>query len=197
MKPSQRHLRHAELIHAFREAYVDLLNSSRMQEGEFFLPVIGPALAADHATYQRKRSAVAAAAGAAADAYRPYGGTFTLRNAAYVMRDVDPVANWEFSFRDPKQLGPETVLSAVEAAEARARQDAADAAQRERGLTGVIAAFLRWPSDLREAVGPGHRAQRTAAGLVGVVGQVIVGALTAALTAGLIAGAVALWRLVF
>ena len=68
----------------------------------------------------QKRSAVAAAAGAAATAYNNYGGKFTLRNAAYITHDVDPMTNWEMSLGDPEQMSPETVIAAVESAAARA-----------------------------------------------------------------------------
>lgn len=194
MKPSERCKQDAVLMMKFRNAYVDLVNNARPTEGEFFLPVLGRAV--DHETWQKKRGAVAAAAGVAAVSYARYGGAFTLRNAAYVMDSVDPVTNWEMSLRDPDQLPPQTVIASVESAVARAKQEAEDAAQRERGLTGVIAAFLRWPSNLREAVGPDHRAQRTAAGAIGVVGQIFVATVAGALATGLVAAVVAVWRAV-
>ncbi|VXC13147.1 hypothetical protein [Aeromicrobium sp. 9AM] len=196
MKPSERHEQHADLMTAFRHAYVDLINSSKLfQPEDSFIPRFGPA--SDHSSWQAKYSAVSAAAGAASRAYRPYGGVMTLRNAAVVMNGVDPVANWEMSLKDPKQLPPESVLSAVEAAVANASQQALEARQRERGITGLIAAFLRWPSNLREAVGPGRGAQRAAAGFIGLLGQIFVGAIGAALSVGIVAGSVALWRLAF
>ena len=179
----------------FRNAYVDLVNHARPTESSYFLPELGPAV--DHRTWQAKRGAVATTAGAAAASYGRYGGTFTLRNAAYVMNDVDPVTNWEMSLRDPEQLSPHTVVASVESAIARATQEAEDAARRERGVTGLIAAFLRWPSDLREAVGAEHPAQRAAAGVIGVFGQVLVAAIGGALSIGLAAAAVALWHLTF
>ncbi len=178
----------------FRNAYVDLVNCARPRQ-DVFLLALGPGV--DPASWQAKRRAVASAAGTAAVPYGRYGGTLTLRNAAYIMHNVDPVTNWELSLRDTAQLSPEMVVAAVDAAIARARQEADDAAQRERGFTGTIAAFLRWPANLREAVGSGHPAQRTAAGVIGIFGQVLVGALTTALATGLAAGAVAVWRLVF
>jgi hypothetical protein len=113
------------------------------------------------------------------------------------MNNVDPVTNWEMSLRDPEQLSPQSVVASVESAVARATQEAEDAARRERGLTGLIASFLRWPSDLREAVGPGHPAQRAAAGVIGVFGQVLVAAVGGALSIGLATAAVALWHLMF
>jgi hypothetical protein len=194
VKPSERCLRDAALIHAFREAYIDLLNSARMADGEFFLPVLAPAV--DHVTWQHKRLAVAAAAGAASSAFQRYGGTMTFHTGGYI-QSVDPMANWELSVKDPKQMAPETVISSADAAVALAKQKGIEAAQRERGLTGLIAAFLRWPANLREAVGTGHRAQRRAASVIGVIGQVMVTAVAGALTVGLVAGVVALWRLVF
>jgi hypothetical protein len=182
-------------MHTFREAYVDLVNNARPTEGDYFLTVLAPAL--DQQSWQHKRSAVAAAAGAAAGPYGRYGGTYTLRNAAYILNDIDPVTNWEMSLRDPEQMHPESVISSVDAAIAAASQAAIEALQRERGLTGVIASFIRWPSNLREAVGSGHPAQRRAAGAIGIVGQAVVAALTTALATGLVAGAVALWHVAF
>lgn len=196
MKPSQRYQQDAKLIRTFREAYVDLLNSAQATRSDpYSLMKLMPLI--DHESWQRKRSAVAAAAGAAAVPYNRHGGTYTLRNAAYIMNDVDPVSNWEMSLRDPEQMSPEAVIASAESAMARAGQAAVEAAQRERGLTGVIAAFLRWPSNLRAAVGTEHPAQRRAAGLIAIFGQTLVGALATAVAAGIIAGVVALWRWIF
>src|SRR5690348_12172530 len=121
MKPSRRYAQDAELMLAFRNAYVDLVNHSKIGEGEFFLPEMHPTV--DAHTWAAKRKAVAEAAGPAGVRYSRYGGSFTMRNAAYVMNDVDPVTNWEMSLRDPTQLPPETVVAAVESAIARARQE--------------------------------------------------------------------------
>lgn len=180
MKPSERYTEEAGLMMAFRNAFVDLHNHGRWESGDF-----GPVLvsATDHMTWQTKRGAVAAAAGAASRAYGAHGGTFTLRNIAYVMNNVDPVTNWEMSLKDPEQLSPQTVIESVESAVASAIQLAKEAAQRERGLTGLIAAFLRWPSHLREAVGPDNAAQRRAATAIGYFGQIVVGVVAAAIFA--------------
>lgn len=196
VKPSERFKRDAEALLRFRNAYVDLVNHARPhREDMYALLELRPST--DHATWQRKRTEVSSAAGMAGAAYGRHGGTMTLRNAVYIMHDVDPLTNWEMSLRDPEQMSPETVISSVDSAIARAQHLWREAAERERGLTGLIAAFLRWPSNLREAVGPDRSAQRTAAGLIGVAGQVVVGAITAALTAGLVAGVVALWQFAF
>jgi len=191
MRPSQQFKRDAELVYAFREAYVALLNSTRPHQPRF-ITQLGPAVPIEE--WNRLRHAVSVAAGAAGPAYHRHRGTFALRNAAYVMSGVDPVANWEMSLRDPEQLAPETIISAVEAAIGAARQKAAEAKDRERGLVGLIAAFLRWPSELREAVGPGQSAQRAAAGVLGVLAQLLVGILGSVIATGLVALGVAVWR---
>lgn len=190
MKPSQRCTADAELLLAFRSVYVDLLNSSRASSDGLFKTLV-PAI--PQPEYQAKRRDVALASGPAALAYSRYGGNYTMRNAVVIHHDVNPVANWEMSLRSPEDFSPEMVLSAVEGAIGSARREAVEAEQRERGLTGLVAAFLRWPSNLREAVGPGNRSQRTAAGAIGVVGQIIVATLATALGTGLVAGAAALW----
>lgn len=196
MKPSERFRRDADALSLFRNAYVDLVNHAKpYREDTFSMVVLRPNT--DNATWQKKRSEVSGAAGMAGAAYGRHGGTVTLRTMTYVLPNIEPLTNWEMSLRDPEQLDPETVISSVESAIARARQLSQDAAARERGLTGLIAAFLRWPSNLREAVGPGRSAQRRAAGLIGVVGQVLVAAFGGALAVGLAAGALQLWQLAF
>jgi hypothetical protein len=197
MKPSQRYLQDSNLMTEFRNAYVALINHAHAVPTGLTLTVLETAPGVSHAEWTRLYSETSQAAGAAATAYSRYGGTFTLRNAAYIMNNVDPVANWQMSIKDPQLLEPTTVISTVEAAISRARQASVEAARRERGLTGLIAAFLRWPSNLREAVGPARSAQRTAAGVIGIVGQLLVGIVASLLAAGLIAGGIALWRSVF
>jgi hypothetical protein len=193
MKPSARFNSDADLMAAFRNAYVELVNHTRPSGDGWGLVALEPTVNND--TWQELRSDVAQAAGSAGPLFARYGGTMSLRNAAYIMNNVNIVTNWEMSLRDPEQLNPDVIVSGVEAAVARARQEAKNAAEREHGLTGLIAAFLRWPSDLREAVGPGHTAQRAAAGAIGVFGQLVVATVGGALAVGLAAGAVQLWKL--
>jgi hypothetical protein len=180
-------------MYGFRNAYGGLINSARVAQHGFSQTLV-PAV--ENSAWQEKHREVAIAAGAAVDAYARYGGTYTLRNAAWITHKVDPVTNWQMSLRDPEQLAPEMVIASVEAAIGRAEQAAADAAQRERGITGLIAAFLRWPSDLREAVGSEPSVQRTAAGVIGIMGQIFVGAIATALATGLVAVVAELWQLV-
>ena len=198
MKPSERYAQHAKLLVDFRNAYVELMNRSAPKpDGWGSFDGLGPNQSTDWQTWSKLRSKVAQAAGAASGVYRAYGGTFVLRNAAYVMSDVDPIMNWEMSLSDPEQLRPEVIISTLEGAAALAMQRSNEAEGRERGLIGLIAAFLRIPSDLREAVGPGHAGQRAAAGFFGFLVQVAVTAIGGAITIGIVAGAVALWRAAF
>jgi hypothetical protein len=71
---------------------------------------------------------------------------------------------------------------------------AAEAAEREKGFVGFVAAFLRWPTTLREAVGPDHAAQRRAAGALGVLAQLVVGVAASTIAAGVVALIIMLWR---
>lgn len=181
MKPSTRYAEDARLMTAFRSAFVDLVNHSR-QHQELYRPEL--VRDTDHATWQAKRRATAMAAGAAAEAYSSHGGIHTVTQFGR-SSTFDPVLNWETALKDPEHLSPESVISSVEAAVARALQLSREASLRERGFTGLVAAFLRWPVTLREAVGPGA-AQRTAAGVVGVVGQVVVGLIVTAIVAAIV-----------
>lgn len=177
----------------FRSAYVDLLNSARSACDGAFSTILVPDV--EDTLWASKRRDVAIAAGAAGVPFARHGANYMLRNAAWVISDVDPVTNWEMSLRDPEQLSPEMVVASVEAAIGRAEQEALEATQRERGLTGIIAAFIRWPANLREAVGPGNSAQRAAAGAIGMLGQLIVATLATALGAAIVAGVAKAWDL--
>lgn len=184
------------MIAAFLDAYLELINNTVAEQDASWEPIRAPRADIAPQQWNEFRHAVSRAAGAAGPAYARYGGTFTMRNAAYVTPGVSPVANWEMSLRAPQQLSPDTVVSLLEAAVAAAQHEADEALERERGITGLVAAFVRWPSDLREAVGPG-RVERAAAGAVGVFGQIVVAAIGGALAVGVAAGAAALWRLAF
>ena len=148
MKPSERWASGVQLTRAFREAYVELINNSHPGHlnGSFLTAMVPSAAVTDQA-WMRLRSEVATAAGAASRSYPRWGGTLTLRNAAYIAQGIEPVANWEMSPRAVEQFPPPTVVAAVEAAIAAAHQAANEARDRERGLTEIIAAFLRWPSN--------------------------------------------------
>lgn len=93
------------------------------------------------------------------------------------------------SLRDPDQLPAQTVVSAVESAIGLAQARASEAEEREKGIVGLIAAFLRWPTTVREAVGPDHAAQRRAASALGVVAQLVVGISASTFAAGVVATA--------
>lgn len=191
VKPSMQHRRDAEVLRHFREAYIALVNASEPHQ-PIFITRLRSGVPQDE--WNRLRTELSLAAGRAEAAYQRHGGVFALRNAAYTMSGVSPVANWEMSLRDPDQLPPQTVISSVESAIGLAEARAADAEEREKGIVGLVAAFLRWPSTLREAVGPGHAVQRRAAGVLGVVAQLVVGVLASTLAAGLLALITLLWR---
>lgn len=192
-KPSTRVEQQGQRLNDFRHAFIELINSAK-SSGEWPAPKLIPNVSND--TWSQLQRDVAIAAGAAQEAYSANGGgTFTLRNAAYVTT-VNPIANWHFALERPDELKPQMVVSAVDLAIGQARTRYESAIEHERGLVGVIATFLRWPQTLREAVGPSWT-QRTAASALGVVGQVVVGAVAAALGTALVWGVVELWQLWF
>lgn len=194
-KPSVRIQGEISHLAQFRNSYIALINASNLERGDWYdSPRLSPKVSP--AEWGRLKSEVAHSAGAASAAYDSNGGgTYTLKNAAFIMQNVNPIANWVMSLESPDELKPELVIAAVDTALGVASTRLADAQRNERGLVGLIAAFLRWPSTLRAAVGPSTY-QRGAASAIGVVGQIVVGALAAALGAALVAGVVELWRVV-
>jgi hypothetical protein len=179
----------------FRNAYVEMFNSVKVDRSDWAEVRIVPKVSNDRWAELMQRTA--RTSGEAVAAYLRSGGTtMTLRNAAYVMQNVNPIVNWEMSLRDPDMMQPTAIVSAVDNAIGYATTRYKEAKMHERGPVGVIASFLRWPQTLREAVGPGA-APRFAAGAIGVVGQIVVATVGGALATGLVAAAIALWRGVF
>lgn len=165
-KPSRRIERDIERLERFRDLFADLIESPDPES--------------------RLVQDLAIAAGESREAYEVNGGrSFPVQDGIYLTTNATPMSHWKSAFGGNSDLDPVTVVAAVDLAIGRARQRLDDARDREKGVVGAVAAVLRWPSDLRDAVGPG-RGQRRAAQALGVVGQVVVGTLTTALGAGLI-----------
>ena len=181
MKPSQRHAVHANRLVEFRNAYVALINASHR---EYQFPATVYVAAGDTMRWTQLRDAVARAAGPAAPVYPRYGTLFQLRSGGWVQDRANPVLHWETAMRNCELLAPDTLVGALDGAIARAYAERDDAQAREKGFTGLVARFLRWPWELREAVGGGAVARRSAYA-VGVGGQVIAGLITAGILAGI------------
>jgi hypothetical protein len=183
MKPSEEIQRDLDRLVAFRNTFINALNASERDNSDWLRKPLKSK--GSHQKWVELQTATAHAAGAAAAAYRRYGGgTLRIANGAYI-QNVDPVANWKMSFADTDVLDPLLVVSSVDAIIGAATTELETARSRERGLVGVVAAFLRWPRTLREAVGPG-RAPRAAAGAIGILGQILVGTVSGALAVGLV-----------
>lgn len=169
MRPSERYRRDAEDLTKFREAYIALLKAQRG---------VPPGGRQSTLGWLQLREPVASASGPAANAYERHGGGY-----------VNLVANWGDSLTI-SPIKPDEVLSAVDAAIANAERATEIAERRERGVTGVIAAFIRWPSTLREAVDPEHVGQARAAAALGHIGQGLVGVAASLIAYGLVALAI-------
>jgi hypothetical protein len=193
VRPSERVEADIEFLAEFRHAFIDLINHARIDYSGIaaeFVPSVGDA------EWNELRSRVARAAGAASRASAEYGGTLSVAQFGQVVTNMSPVTNWERSLRDPEWLRPDMVVGHVDAAIGLATVTLNEMRRRERGVVGLIASFLRWPQDLREAVGPGV-AQRRVAGALGVFGQIVVGTISGALAVGLVALVVVLANSLF
>lgn len=170
LKPSQRHSRNAERLFKFRNAYVQLINASVLRD-TFPRKSMGPAI--DEIKWQALIDEVSRGAGPAGPIYPLYGPIFQTHSGQWINRGFNPVVGWKTSIDDIEQFPPQTLISSLDGAVARAQSEAEDARDRERGLTGFIARFIRWPLELREAVGKGAVIQGAAL-TVGLLGQVFV-----------------------
>jgi len=188
VKPSERFGADVTNLIEFRDAFIDMINATQVVSPRFIqqrVPNVDPT------TWNGVRHRVAVAAGPARLAYNRHGDQLSLRQFGTVTNGISPVANWEMALSAPESLPPESVVSMVETAAGLAFSRQKQAAGNEKGVVGLVAAFMRWPSNLREAVGPGST-QRRAATVVGIAGQVLTGVIVA----GIVAGIVWAWKLV-
>jgi len=183
-RPSVQTRADLQRLREFQLAFVELVNAS---EGTAFgLRALVPK--SDEAEWMAKRQRTALMAGAAASAYqRQSGGTLQVQNFGK-MQKIDPVANWQIAIDAPISLEPKVLVSTIEYVVGTTQVRLEEELGRERGIFGVLAAFLRWPDDLRDAVG-GSRKRRRSAKAVGVAGQVFVATLSTVLAAAIVATA--------
>lgn len=175
MKPSQRHATNAERLSNFRNAYVQLINASIQKDA---YPKISMGPGGDVNEWMLLRHQVSRLAGPAGPIYPHYGPIYQTHSGPWVNSNFNPVVGWETSINDIKQFPPQTLITALDGAITRAETEVCDAREREKGITGLIAKFIRWPLELKEAVGKGSAIQKAALTL-GVMGQVLVGLTTA------------------
>jgi hypothetical protein len=179
MRPSKRIRSDAAKLRAFQDAYSALLGASVLHNA---WPHKAYAPKVDEAIWFQLRTKVAQTAGPAGIVYGEYGTMYRTQSGPYVNPGFHPIVNWEVSIKDAEQFSPLNLQTALDAAIANADSMELEAADRERGLIGLLAKFIRIPTDLREAVGGGSGSQK-AATYVGRVSQVVIGLITIWLSA--------------
>ena len=175
MRPSQRHSVNASRLREFRNAYVQLINAS-IRNDTFPRTSMGPLV--DTKDWMALFDAVSRSAGPAGPIYLIYGPIYQTHSGPWVNGAFNPVVGWKTSIDDIEQFPPQTLIAALDGAIARAETESLDSQIREKGITGLIARFIRWPLELREAVGRGAAVQNVAM-TIGFIGQVLVGLSTA------------------
>jgi hypothetical protein len=171
-------------LREFQQAFVELVNAS--EKSAFGLRALVPKI--DEAEWMAMRQRTALLAGTAASAYqRQSGGSLQVQNFGK-MQAIDPVANWQIAIDAPVSLDPIVLVSTIEYVVGITQVRLEEALGRERGIVGLLAAFLRWPDDLRDAVGGSRKRQRSAKAL-GVAGQVFVATLSTVLAAAIVGAA--------
>lgn len=123
------------------------------------------------------RRSLAAAAGPAAQVAQKRGLHMNARG-----RQVNPIAAWEEFFRSEPVMWPKSLDAFSRALVGQLEHEVHLAEERERGVVGLIARFVRLPLEVREAAGLTGRSGVVATGftlmlqtlLVGVVSGVLV-----------------------
>jgi hypothetical protein len=89
---------------------------------------------------------------------------------------VNPIADWRNSLRPMHPVTPSLIENYCAQLIGDARQKADLARERESGLAGALARFVRFPNDVREAAGlESSAATQRGAFLLGVIAQVLAG----------------------
>ena len=174
MKPSRRHEIAAEKFDAFRGAYVDLLNSCDFRNQK---PGTPPTPIVDGETWALLHKTTAETAGAASIFFSDYGIYVATKDHFNFTTHATPSDAWFTSINNPQQVHPSLLIACIESGYGKVSLLAEQARVAEKGIKGIIASFIRWPSDLAEAVGPRHPIQTNVARSIGLLGQVLVGVL--------------------
>ncbi|WP_188509141.1 hypothetical protein [Conyzicola nivalis] len=142
-------------------------------------------------------SEVSVAAGEARRAYaRNDGRSFAVQDGICLVPNADPMSHWASLVSANSDLNATKVITSLDLAIGRAQVRFEDAQRNERGVVGVVSAIFRWPTTLRNAVGPSLQQQR-AAQTLGILGQIVVAAVGPTLSAAIVQAAVILWQTIF
>jgi len=106
------------------------------------------------------------------------GGAHTAVHRAGIFQSFggspfDPVGDWRNSFVPGHPNAAPLVINHCEQIIGHYRQLSRDARARERGIVGIVARFVRFPSSVRDAAGLTSKAGQRGAFAVGVAVQVV------------------------
>ena len=180
-KPSAALAADVERLRAFRDAYAELIGACHPERDRNGLTILGPG--DNEREWPRLRQRAGTAAGAALPAYeRALGAQYLLNNSIlFGGKPFNPIGNWDTSLQVPSDFSPQVLTAIADQAIGVAEARLEEARLRERGLTGILASFVRWPRTLREAVGTSG-VERTTATAVGYMGQFLLLLVTGVLT---------------
>lgn len=162
MKPSQATSEQLEALHDFLSIFEWLVEHSHATSDAYYSRYRAPNSGTNNWDDQKSRTGFAA--GRAAAAYERFG----------LVANPHPVVAWPLALSDADAVDHRSITAAIQSAIGAAESQLAAERARERGLTGLLASFIRWPQSLRDAVGGSKRQQRAASAL-GIGGQIIAG----------------------
>ena len=197
MKKSEIYRRRRDAVQAYRDAYDQLVEAlERVPVG-----ITTWELRGRHGEEEKTRmltEQVSLAAGAAGEVAQEYGAYMSVQKTGYSpTQTVNPILAWRTSLDAPWLLPPDHVLSVAMSLIGRLDAKYQEAVLRERSLAGRVAAFVRFPMDVREAVGTGTGGLRRVAVGVGILAQLFVAIVGGALAVALVGAVSALFRLIF
>lgn len=170
MKPSARLQLELEDVRRFHEAlqpYIAAHHRDRDITGTFvFQEARG-----DEDEIERLRQELAAASGPAA--------AVAGRRGVHIEADgrrLNPIAAWDIFFDVSPVVWPSQLDAYSRALQARIESEVRLAQERERGLVGFLARFLRLPIEVREAAGLTGKPALAATGVTVAIQTILVGA---------------------
>lgn len=175
MKPSERYKSDYNVLKQFKEEYLKyitlhpILGNSLTENlrRDYLNPVQG-------AERNEGYSTLGILAGKAHSAYERHGPLLQTGLPGTLTSPQNPLENWAATLNSNRVFNSATLITCLDQSIGKAQSAWEGAVRNEKGFTGLVARYLRWPKELKEAVEPGNSRLGTVANYFGWAVNIIL-----------------------
>lgn len=168
MKPSEKYKRDYEELMKFKTEYLEYITlypiAGRSLTENLQQDYVNPSRGVER---NEGYSKLGILAGKAHSAYERHGPLIQSGLPGTLASPQNPLENWAETLNSNRVFNATRLITCLDQAIGKAQHAWTEAERNEKGFTGLVANYLRWPRELREAIEPGNPGLGRVANYVG------------------------------